>query len=47
MSGRMIAGAVLVLVVVVGAILLVVGSRAGGDAESRGTEQPAVQLHLV
>ncbi|WP_280633643.1 hypothetical protein [Nocardioides sp. 1609] len=43
----MIAGGVLVLVVVVGAILVLVGSRAGGDAETRGADRPVVQLRAV
>ena len=47
MSGRMIAGGVIVLVVVVGAIMLLVGTMAGGDAETHGTDRPTVRLHAV
>ncbi len=41
MSGRIIAGAVLLLVVVVGAIFLVIGTLEGGDSDtgSLGTDR--------
>lgn len=36
MNGRIVAGAVIVLVLVVGAIFLIIGSQNGGDSD-RGT----------
>ncbi|WP_170219515.1 hypothetical protein [Nocardioides litoris] len=40
MSGRVIAGSVIVLVLVVGAVFLVVGSLAGGDSDKGDRTAP-------
>jgi hypothetical protein len=47
MSSRVIAGAVIVLVLVVGGIMLLVGSLAGGDSDKGDNGTAPAPAHVV